>query len=30
VEIGALNTSPRWKGFMKEIADATNGNYLQR
>jgi len=30
VEIGAQNTSARWKGFMKEIADATNGNYLQR
>jgi HEAT repeat protein len=30
VEIGAQNTSPRWKGFMKEIADATNGTYLPR
>jgi HEAT repeat protein len=30
VEIGAQNTSARWKGFMKEIADATNGHYLQR
>lgn len=30
VEIGAQNTSPRWKGFMKEIADATGGSYLAR
>lgn len=30
VEIGAQNTSPRWKGFMKEIADATGGSYLSR
>jgi len=30
VEVGAQNTSPRWKGFMKEIADATGGSYLQR
>ena len=30
VEVGAQNTSPRWKGFMKEVADATGGTYLQR
>jgi HEAT repeat protein len=30
VEVGAQNTSPRWKGFMKEIADATSGSYLSR
>jgi Mg-chelatase subunit ChlD len=30
VEVGAQNTSPRWRGFMKEIADATGGTYLQR
>ncbi len=30
VEVGAANTSARWKGFMKEIADATGGGYLAR
>ena len=30
VEVGAQSTSPRWKGFMKEIADATGGSYLAR
>ena len=30
VEVGAANTSPRWKGFLKEIADATGGTYVQR
>jgi Mg-chelatase subunit ChlD len=30
VEVGAQNTSPKWKGFMKDIADATGGTYLQR
>jgi HEAT repeat protein len=30
VEIGAANTGARWKGFMKEVADATGGNYLSR
>jgi HEAT repeat protein len=30
VEVGAQNTSPRWKGFLKEIADATGGTYLAR
>jgi len=30
IEVGAQNTSSRWKGFMKEIADATGGSYLAR
>ena len=30
IEIGAKNTSPRWRGFMKEIADATGGHHLER
>jgi HEAT repeat protein len=30
IEVGAQNTSARWKGFLKEIADATGGNYLAR
>jgi hypothetical protein len=30
VEVGAQNTSPKWKGFMKDIADATGGTYLQK
>ncbi len=30
IEVGAQNTSARWKGFLKEIADATGGRYLAR
>jgi hypothetical protein len=30
VEIGARNTSPRWRGFLAEIASATGGHYLAR
>jgi hypothetical protein len=30
VEIGAKNTSPRWRGFMQSIAELTGGHYLAR
>ncbi len=30
VEIGAANTSKRWRGFLRQIADATGGHYLAR
>jgi hypothetical protein len=30
VEIGARNTSPRWRGFLADIAAATGGHYLER
>jgi hypothetical protein len=30
VEIGARNTSQRWRGFLGEIAAATGGHYLER
>lgn len=30
VEVGAKNTSPRWRGFMRQLAEATGGHYLAR
>lgn len=30
VEVGAANTGARWRGFLREIAEATGGNHLQR
>ncbi len=30
VEIGARNTSPRWRGFLADIAAATGGYHLER
>ena len=30
VEIGARNTSRRWRGFLRDIAEATGGHYLER
>ena len=30
VEIGARSTSPRWRGFLADIAAATGGHYLER
>ncbi len=30
VEIGARNTSRRWRGFLRQVAEATGGHYLER
>ena len=30
VEIGARNTSRRWRGFLADVAEATGGHYLER
>jgi len=30
VEIGAKTTSKRWRGFLRDLADATGGHYLAR
>ncbi len=30
VEVGSKNTSPRWRGFMRQLAEATGGRYLAR
>ena len=30
VEVGAANTGARWRGFLREIAQATGGYHLQR
>jgi hypothetical protein len=30
VEVGARNTSPRWRGFMQQLAEAAGGSYLAR
>jgi Mg-chelatase subunit ChlD len=30
VEIGAKNTSKRWRGFLRDLAEATGGHYLAR
>ena len=28
--VAARNTSPRWRGFLADIAAATGGHYLER
>lgn len=30
VEVGSANTGARWRGFLREIAEATGGNHLSR
>jgi len=30
VEVGGANTGARWRGFLREIAEATGGHHLQR
>jgi hypothetical protein len=30
VEVGAANTSSRWRGFLRDLAEATGGHYLAR